>query len=116
MDAHSHDLSEDELADASIANAFAAVTPQKHKPYMPATPPTTVRSTRHAKHAFTPEASPEKRREDVVERGARLFDSWQRTKPGFGAVESLRSQSLKRSGDEMGRDVGSDKRARSSRP
>lgn len=119
--AHSHTQSEemDELADASIAHSFADVTstPQKHKPYMPATPPTTGRTTRHGKLAFTPEASPDKerRREDVVERGARLFDSWQRTKPGFGAVEGMRSRSLKRAGEEMGRERGEEKRARSSR-
>jgi len=78
---------------------------------MPVTPPTTVRKTRHSVgHALTPDASP-KKGDDVVAKGARLFDSWQRTKPGAG-VGAGRSQSLKRGGEEMVRDGQEAKRTR----
>jgi len=109
--------SEDELADTTVFDSFAAVTPKKNQIYMPATPPTTARKLKIGtvgSFALTPDASPEGRKvvqkDDVVKKGARLFDEWARTKPEKG-----RSESAKRGGDELVReDLTSPKRARSS--
>lgn len=109
--------SEDELADTTVFDSFAAATPKKNQIYMPATPPTTARklkSTTAGSFALTPDASPEGRqavqKDDVVKKGARLFDEWARTKPG-----KRRSESTKRGGDELvGEGLMSPKRARSS--
>jgi len=109
--------SEDELADATVFDSFAGATPKKNQIYMPATPPTTARKLKigtAGSFALTPDASPEGRKvvqkDDVVKKGARLFDEWARTKSGHG-----RSESAKRGGDELIREgVMSPKRARSS--
>lgn len=110
--------SEDELANTTVFDSFPAVTPKKTQSYMPATPPTTARKLKlsgaSCSFALTPDASPEGRKvgekDDVVKRGARLFDDWARTKPGKG-----RSESSKRRRDEMDREeMMSPKRARSS--
>lgn len=107
---------EDELADTTVFDSFAATTPKKNQSYMPATPPTTARKLRlngaAGSFALTPDASPESRKviekDDVVKKGAKLFDDWARTKPGTG-----RSASSKRGGDELIREATvSPKRAR----
>jgi len=104
-------VSEDDLDELAL-DIPGTATPRKQQTHMvmPVTPPTTVRKTRHSVgHALTPDASPRKA-DDVVAKGARLFDSWQRTKPGASAG---RSQSLKRGGEEMVMERQDVKRTRS---
>jgi hypothetical protein len=98
----------DELAGDATISSFYTTTPRKPQhSHLPATPPTTIRKTRHSGYALTPEDSPKTEKDDVVAKGARLFDEWKHTKPTAG-----RSQSMKRGGEEMVRDDA--KRARSS--